>query len=140
MIDFSRPTAHPRTRIFRTLAFIGFGLYLILLIYFSLVPVVPGTADLSDKALHFLAYGGLTGLVAAAWPRMSLPALFIVVSLIGAIMEMGQGVLDIGRMASFGDQIANMSGAALAILIWSAAALLRHIIINRDKKSARIKQ
>lgn len=131
MIDFTRPTAHPRAGLLRVLALIGLLLYIILLAYLSLVPVVPAAApDVSDKVLHFLAYGGLTALAAAAWPRLNLTTLFIIVSGVGALLEFGQGLLNIGRMASFGDQIANMGGAALALLIWSALAIvlakLRH--------------
>gem|GEM_PF-3564739 len=116
VIDLTRPTA--QFSILRKMALITVCLYLILLTYLSLVPVVPGEPDVSDKLLHFIAYGGLTGLAAAAWPRLKIIYLFFGVSFVGALLEFGQGVLNIGRMASFADQIANMSGAALALAIW----------------------
>lgn len=118
MIDFTRPTAYPRARIWKSLAAIAFGLYLLLLSYFSLVPTVSSPAEVSDKFLHFIAYGGLTALAAAAWPRLALFWLLLCASAVGAILEIAQGVLNMGRTASFGDQFANMSGAALALLIW----------------------
>ena len=124
MIDFTRPTAHPRARTWRWLAFIALGIYLLLLIYFSLMPTVPSPAEVSDKILHFIAYGGLTALAAAAWPRLALLWLLLGVSAVGALLELMQGLLSIGRTASFGDQLANMSGAALALLIWICLATL----------------
>ena len=122
MIDFTRPTAHPRAYKWRCLAFIALGLYLLLLAYFSLMPTVPSSAEISDKILHFIAYGGLTALTAAAWPRLGLFRLLLFVSAIGALLELAQGLLGIGRTASFGDQLANMGGAALALLIWICLA------------------
>lgn len=91
----------------------------------SLVPVIPGGTEIPDKTLHFLAYGGLTALVAAAWPRTGLLKLFILLSAAGALLEFGQGALNLGRMASFGDQIANMSGVAAALLVWIGLAWMK---------------
>ena len=124
MIDLTRPTAHPQARRWRRFAFIALGLYLLLLAYFSLVPAVPSPAGVSDKILHFIAYGGLTALAAAAWPRLGLFWLFLSASTVGALLELAQGFFDIGRTAAFGDQLANMSGAALALLIWVCLATL----------------
>ena len=134
MIDFSRPTAHPRAQFFKRAAIAGLGLYLLLLAYLSLVPVVPGAQEVSDKVLHFIAYGGLTGLLAAALPRASLMSIFIGVSLVGALLEVSQGLLNLGRMASFADQLANMGGALVALLIWAVLALLRDQL--RRKRSS----
>lgn len=124
-IDFTRPTASPRARGFRLTALAALLAYVSLLVYFSLVPTVPGTAGVSDKLLHFTAYGGLTALTAAAYPRMGLLKLFLAVSAIGIILEIGQGILSIGRMASFADQIANMTGALIALIIWGVMAWLK---------------
>ena len=88
------------------------------------MPTVPSPAEVSDKILHFIAYGGLTALAAAAWPRLALLWLLLGVSAVGALLELMQGLLSIGRTASFGDQLANMSGAALALLIWVCLAAL----------------
>ena len=124
-IDYTRPTASPRAGALRIAALIALIAYLCLLVYLSLVPTVPSAADVSDKALHFLAYGGLTVLAAAAFPRLHLITLFIAASLIGAFLEIGQGISNMGRMASFEDQIANMGGALLALSIWAALTWLK---------------
>lgn len=123
LTDFSRPTAHPRARYFRRLALAVLAAYLFALIYFSLVPTVPSAEAVGDKILHFLAYGGLVALAAAAWPRLRLLVLFLGASFMGAILEIGQGLLEIGRTASFADQLANMIGAGLAVIIWIAIKL-----------------
>ncbi len=117
-LDFTRPTAGPAARKFRYAAFAALFAYSGLLAYLSLVPVVPGAAEISDKTLHFMAYGGLTTLAAAAWPKTPLLKMFILMSCVGALLEMAQGVLNLGRTASFGDQIANMCGVGLALLSW----------------------
>lgn len=88
------------------------------------MPTVPSPAEMSDKILHFIAYGGLTALAAAAWPRLGLFWLLLCASAVGALLELAQGCLGIGRTASFGDQLANMGGAALALLIWICLATL----------------
>ena len=117
-LDLTRPTAIPRAGGLRKAALAAFMGYLCLLSYLSLVPVVPGAAEISDKTLHFIAYGGLATLAAAAWPKAALLPMFIVLSAIGGLLELTQGVLNLGRVASFGDQIANMGGVALALLLW----------------------
>lgn len=138
MIDFSRPTAHPRAHVFKRAALIALVLYSLLLVYFSLVPIEPSGGEYTDKILHFIAYGGLTGLFAAALPHASLRSIFIGVSLMGATIELAQGVLSLGRMASFADQLANMSGALLALFIWLILVLLRdQIRRQRDKNKPR---
>ncbi len=120
MIDFTRPTAHPKLKILRKLSVIFLGLYIILLAYLSLVPTVPSAQEVSDKLLHFLAYGTLTALTAAAFPNLKMIYLFLSAAIMGAVLEGGQGLLDMGRTASVGDQLANMGGAALALLIWAS--------------------
>ena len=124
MIDFTRPTAHPKARLLRKLALLIFGLYLVLLTYLSLVPTVSSAQDISDKLLHFLAYGGLTALAAAAFPKLKMIYLFLLAAMVGALLEGGQGLLAIGRTASLGDQFANMIGAALTLFIWACLAVL----------------
>lgn len=126
-IDFTRPTAAPRAKLFRIAAMAGLVGYTVLLAYLSLVPVVPSASEVSDKILHFVAYGGLTALTAAALPKVRLTSLFISLSLVGLALEIAQGIMDKGRMASFGDQIANMGGILLALLIWIFLAWLRNV-------------
>jgi len=131
-LDFTRPTAAPRARGFRLAAIIALPLYLALLIYLSLIPVVPGSAEISDKVLHFVAYGGLTALAAAAWPKTRLLILFLILSAAGALLEFAQGALNLGRMASFQDQIANMGGIAMALAIWIFLVWIKTTVLKKS--------
>lgn len=80
--------------------------------------------QVSDKFLHFFAYGILAGLVAAAWPKMNLIKVFLFTSIFGAAMEVLQHIAPTGRQSSLLDQFANMGGAFSAVLIWCAFAIL----------------
>ncbi len=121
-LDFTRPTA--RYNGLRK-GFVGLLLvYCALLAYLSLVSTVPGSVDMSDKLMHFLAYGGLTGLMGLAFPKAGLWRIFLIASLTGVSLEFAQGMAGTGRMASPADQIANMGGAALAVLCWLALVFI----------------
>ncbi len=121
-LDFTRPTA--RYNGLRK-AFVGLLLaYCVLLAYLSLVRTVPGAPEVSDKVMHFLAYGGLAGLMGLAFPKAGLWRIFLIASLVGVGLEVAQGTAGTGRMASPADQIANMSGAALAVLCWLALVFI----------------
>ncbi len=123
-LDFTRPTA--RYSGLRK-GFVGLWLaYTALLTYLSLVSTVPGAPEMSDKVMHFLAYGGLTGLMGLAFPTAKLWRIFLVASLVGICLEFGQAVLSVGRTASFADQIANMGGAALAVFCWLALVFITY--------------
>ena len=94
------------------------GLYLLLVIVFSLIPLsLPQTVPSGDKILHFLTYAGL----AMLWPRkhaQGLRAAFWA-ALVGALLELGQGILPTGRYMEFWDVVANALGALLGVfLLW----------------------
>jgi len=75
-----------------------------------------------DKAEHFIAFYGLTGLAVAAFPRRNLFILAAVLSGFGAFIEYVQGLDIVHRDRDFWDWVADTIaiGAALApmILVW----------------------
>ncbi len=75
-----------------------------------------------DKAEHFIAFYGLTGLAAAAFPRTHLFVVVAVLSGFGALIEYVQGLPMVHRDRDFWDWVADTTAiiAALApmILVW----------------------
>ncbi len=75
-----------------------------------------------DKAEHFLAFYGLTGLAVAAFPKRNLFVLAALLSGFGALIEYVQGLAIVHRDRDFWDWVADSIaiGAALApmILVW----------------------
>jgi len=93
---------------------------------YSLVPSSSVGVETSDKIMHFIAYGGLAGLLLLARPVLSLWRVFLMISAIGIALEIAQGLAPTGRTASIFDQIANSCGAALAIMVWIGLAPFIH--------------
>jgi len=88
---------------------------------------LPGTVQLSDKVLHFLAYFGLGVLLSISLARKHLFGLlgalvaFSLLATYGGIDEISQ--IPFGRIADIYDWFADLAGAALGImtisgLIW----------------------
>jgi len=75
-----------------------------------------------DKAEHFLAFYGLTGLAAAAFPRRHIAIIALALSGFGALIEFVQGLPMVHRDRDFWDWVADTLaiGAALSpmILVW----------------------
>ena len=75
-----------------------------------------------DKAEHFLAFYGLTGLAVAAFPRARLWVVALWLSALGAAIEVVQGLSFVHRDRDFWDWVADSLAiiAALApmILVW----------------------
>ena len=75
-----------------------------------------------DKAEHFLAFYGLTGLAAAAFPRRNLFWIAASLSGFGALIEFVQGLSIVHRDRDFWDWVADTLAivAALApmLLVW----------------------
>lgn len=117
-LSFIRPTDRPRWRFIRRFARAVLVFFLVLLIYFSLESADGISMNIQDKLLHYVIYGGLTGIIGLAYPRLPLSYIFIIGSGLGAGLEIGQGVMGQGRMASWADQTANMAGVLTAILVW----------------------
>jgi multisubunit Na+/H+ antiporter MnhF subunit len=75
-----------------------------------------------DKAEHFLAFYGLTGLAVAAFPKRNLFIVAALLSAFGAFIEFVQGLSFVHRDRDFWDWVADTVAicAALApmILVW----------------------
>ena len=119
LTKFLRTTGPLSARMLQYTAVTMLGSYMALLVYFSLRPSVPGESGISDKVLHFIVYGGLAALWAAAMPRARLISVMVGVSLVGVGLEIAQGMFGENRSASVLDQIANMAGALCMLLVWA---------------------
>jgi hypothetical protein len=75
-----------------------------------------------DKAEHFIAFYGLTGLAAAAFPKRNLIVIGVLLSGFGAFIEFVQGLPMVHRDRDFWDWVADTIAiiAALSpmILVW----------------------
>jgi hypothetical protein len=75
-----------------------------------------------DKAEHFIAFYGLTGLAAAAFPKRNLIVIAALLSGFGALIEFVQGLSIVHRDRDFWDWVADTIAitAALApmLLVW----------------------
>jgi hypothetical protein len=75
-----------------------------------------------DKATHFIAFYGLTGLAVAAFPRRHLGVIAALLSVFGALIEAVQGLPMVHRDRDFWDWVADSIaiGSALApmVLYW----------------------
>lgn len=75
-----------------------------------------------DKAEHFMAFYGLTGLAAAAFPKRKLIVIAVLLSAFGALIEYLQGLAIVHRDRDFWDWVADTTAivAVLSpmILVW----------------------
>ena len=75
-----------------------------------------------DKASHFIAFYGLTGLAVAAFPKARLGVIAVLLSAFGAVIEVVQGLPMVHRDRDFWDWVADSIaiGSALApmLLCW----------------------
>jgi VanZ family protein len=111
----------PTVRIRRWLSLLVLG-YFIALFVGTHIPRVPQglTPGLSDKHLHFLAYGGLALLIAArssfsrrmTWRHHAL--LWLIIAGYGALDELLQ--IPVGRDAEVADWLMDIAGAATGLL------------------------
>ena len=78
----------------------------------------------SDKVVHFIMYGGLTGTFCFDYYRRSvahyryiaLVVAFVVAIAIGAVLELLQAYMGIGRSGDYLDIVANSLGAVVGIV------------------------
>ncbi len=113
----------PNILILVRLAKIGFFSALIFTFYSAVIPpqqalqLVPW-----DKAEHFVAFYGLTGLAAAAFPKYHLLLIAVSLSIFGALIEFVQGLPIVHRDRDFWDWVADSLAIAAAlspmILVW----------------------
>ena len=78
-------------------------------------PQVPGTHG--DKVQHMLAFGTLAILASAAYPRVSLVLIWLLLSAFGAGIELVQTIPAISRDGSFGDLLADSAAAGVILLL-----------------------
>jgi hypothetical protein len=75
-----------------------------------------------DKAEHFIAFYGLTGLAVAAFPRRHLLLIAVLLSAFGALIELVQGLPVVHRDRDFWDWVADTIAIASALapmlLVW----------------------
>jgi hypothetical protein len=75
-----------------------------------------------DKAEHFIAFYGLTGLAVAAFPRQKLLMIAVLLSGFGALIEFIQGLAIVHRDRDFWDWVADTLAIAAALspmlLVW----------------------
>ena len=86
--------------------------------FLSLTPSyeLPGPR-LSDKIHHLIAYGVLTATAIMGRHRRSVLTVLAAVIAYGFLLEALQGLMGLGRSASWLDGIANMVGALLGVLV-----------------------
>ena len=95
----------------------GFWLAVGVTLYLTLRPAVAITT-MSDKTQHLISFGVLTLLAGLAYPRARLLPLGIVLSGLGAIIELLQPFS--GRTNDIKDWIADTAGVLLAIFsVWT---------------------
>jgi VanZ family protein len=68
-----------------------------------------------DKATHFLAFYGLTGLAVAAFPKRNVFLVGSMLSCFGALIEFVQGLDWVGRDRDFWDWVADTIAIAFAL-------------------------
>jgi len=113
----------PNILILVRLAKAGFFSALIFTFYSAVIPpqqalqLVPW-----DKAEHFIAFYGLTGLAVAAFPKYNLLLIAAALSGFGALIEYVQGLSMVHRDRDFWDWVADSLAIAAAlspmILVW----------------------
>ena len=85
--------------------------------FYSAVAPPAHTVQLTpwDKATHFIAFYGLTGLAVAAFPRQNVFAIAALLSGFGALIELVQGLPMVHRDKDFWDWVADTLAIACAL-------------------------
>ena len=98
-------------------AALGFTFYSAVIPPHQAIQLVPW-----DKAEHFIAFYGLTGLAAAAFPKRHLFLIAALLSGFGALIEFVQGLPMVHRDRDFWDWVADTLAIAAALapmlLVW----------------------
>lgn len=93
------------------------GLAIIVYLLLDPTPPVNSLQFHSDKLLHFLAFGGLTGWFAGLLERRAWPFLAIGMLGFGLATELIQSAMRMGRLAELGDFAADAAGVLIALLL-----------------------
>ncbi|MDP9084407.1 MAG: hypothetical protein M3N50_11675 [Pseudomonadota bacterium] len=105
------------------LARVAFFAALIFTFYSAVMPVTEAARLIPwDKALHFIAFYGLTGLALAAFPKTRLWIIAASLSGVGALIEVVQGLPFVHRDEDFWDWVADTIAITAAmspmLLLW----------------------
>lgn len=96
--------------------------------FFSVLPVHEGLffrINYFDKAMHFFEFAVLAFILSRTFrrvgvePRAAVAFTLILTLLYGILLELVQDLIP-GRTPSFGDVLANLSGAAAGLYLWKA--------------------
>ena len=113
------------SHIFKCLTLVALTVILVM----SLKPSVSiGSVPNMDKLLHFGAYAILAGLARFGWPNLWGGWIFLGLGLFGGGIEIAQHMMNIGRMGSIADLIANLLGTVFPLLIF-------HLVWSRYQPS-----
>ena len=113
----------PRISLLRHLAQLAFFAALIFTFYSAVIPSAAAFQLVPwDKAEHFIAFYGLTGLAVAGFPTVRLWLIAIALSGFGALIEIVQGLALVRRDRDFWDWVADTLAIAAAmapmLLVW----------------------
>ena len=103
------------SHIFKCLTLAALAVILVM----SLKPSVSaGSLPNMDKVLHFGAYAILAGLARLGLPKLWCGWIFLGLGLFGGGIEIAQHMMNIGRMGSIADLVANLLGIVFSLLIF----------------------
>ena len=101
--------------LFKCLTLAALGVILVM----SLRPSVSvGGVQHMDKVLHLGAYAVLSGLARLGWPKLWGGLIFIGLAVFGIGIEIAQHTMNLGRTGSLADIAANLTGAALPLIVF----------------------
>jgi len=99
-------------------------------IYIAWQSLEPGTGIMgypyTDKILHFIAYLTLSGLALLSRFSSRTVRVLTVIFAFSVLMEVMQGLMNMGRTASVADVAANLAGILVAWGLWNGAKALRN--------------
>lgn len=83
-----------------------------------LVPAyeLPGTFELNDKVFHMIGHGALATYFTGLVPRRGWWKIFVFLMIFGAVIEVAQFSMHVGRNGDPRDLLANVIGVALGLL------------------------
>ena len=124
--------SYPQLRRLQRWALLVYGALLVTtsLLPTDRLPQIPDWSDLfsPDKVAHFLAYGIFALLLSSEFtPRYgkrAVPYGIGFAALTGAIIELLQGIMGVGRQMDAVDMVANLLGALLGGLLFAVATKL----------------
>ena len=95
--------------------------------------VLPSVVPVSDKTIHFLAWGAWLALLASAW-KLPLALLLVLGVVCGVADEASQAIPVLNRHSSLADALANAIGIVAA---WSMVVVRRRQAPSPNKSEVR---